>query len=109
MKGITVLLYEKKIVGYDDMHAPIYEEEPVSVENVLVAPVSGQEVVDTLELTGRRAIYQLGIPKGDEHAWEDSRVSFFGKDWRTIGPPLEGIEDLIPLKWNKKIQVERYG
>ena len=42
------------------------------------------------------------------HEWEDRKVTFFGKDWRVFGIPSEGIESMIPLKWNKKVTVERY-
>ena len=70
---------------------------------------SGEEVLETLNLTGRKAVYQLGIPKGDGHDWEGKRVAFFDQSWRVIGIPLEGQEELIPLGWNKKVKVERYG
>jgi hypothetical protein len=35
-------------------------------------------------------------------------VEFFGQRFRTIGFPTQGIEELIPLAWNKKVKVERY-
>lgn len=50
----------------------------------------------------------LAIPKGNAHEWENREVRFFNKRWRVFGMPLEGIEDLIPLEWNKKVMVERY-
>ena len=81
-------------------------ETPVEVENVLVAPLSDDEILETLNLTGRRARYQLGLPKGDTHSWENNRVAFFGETFRVIGHPTEGIEHLIPLSWNKKVKVE---
>lgn len=109
IKGITITLFDNVEIGRDAFGKPIYNEAPVSIDNVLVAPVSSTEVLETLELTGKRAVYQLGIPKGDTHDWEDKHVQFFGKDWRTIGLPTEGIEDMIPLSWNRKVQVERYG
>ncbi len=28
--------------------------------------------------------------------------------WRSFGIPSQGIEDMIPLDWNKKVTVERY-
>jgi hypothetical protein len=106
--GIPVTLYERTQTGTDALNYPVYEETPVVVENVLVAPMSAQEVLDTLNLTGKRAMYQLGIPKGDAHNWEDCRVDFFGQKFRVIGPVTEGIEELIPLSWNRKVQVEKY-
>lgn len=109
MTGIEVTLYTRTQTGTDPLNHPIYEEVPEVVENVLVAPMSTQEILDTLNLTGREAVYQLGIPKGDDHEWTaGSKVSFFGEDWRVIGLPQEGIEELVPLSWNKKVRVERY-
>lgn len=109
IKGITVTLYDLVRTGTDMLNKPIYAETPVQVDNVLVAPVSSTQQLETFSLTGRLATYQLGIPKGDTHNWKaGKRVSFFGADWRIIGIPTKGIEDLIPLGWNAKVQVERY-
>ena len=107
--GRTVVLLEKQQTGVDAFNRPTYAEVPVEVENVLIAPLSDQEVLDTLNLTGRKAVYQLGIPKGDAHVWENQRVQFFGQTWQVIGIPTEGQDELIPLFWNKKVKVERYG
>ena len=84
-------------------------ETETAVETVLVAPAEsgGQALPDQLTLTGRRAVYTLASPKGDNHHWEGNRVRFFGETWQVIGIPTEGIEDLIPLQWNRKVQVER--
>lgn len=108
IKPITIVLYEQTQTGVDGFGRPIYEEAGVEVPGVLVAPMSDQEILDTLNLTGRRAIYQLALPKGDSHDWTDKRVGFFGENWRVIGLPQEGIEANIPLSWNRKIRVERY-
>lgn len=106
LKGITVQLLERTQTGIDGFNRPIYTETPVDVENVLVAPLSDEEVLDTLNLTGRRATYQLGIPKTDNHTWEGHRVRFFGETWRVIGKPTRGIDELLPLNWNMKVKVE---
>lgn len=109
IKGITVILVVREQVGVDCFNAPIYNIAEVEVENVLVAPASSDDIVTTQDLTGKKAIYTLGIPKGDTHNWEDATVKFFGQKWKTFGIPLEGIEKNIPLNWNKKVMVERYG
>ena len=109
IKGITVTLHERVMTGRDAFNAPVYEYQPVAVDNVLVAPVSTTEAQEMLDLTGKKVVYQLAIPKGDQHEWENQKVTFFGEDWRVVGFETEGIEDLIPLAWNKKVQVERYG
>ena len=106
--GITVMLHNKVQTGNDGFGRPVYEETAVAVDNVIVGEPTGQEITDTLNLTGKRLAYTLGIPKGDTHVWTDRKVSFFGETFRTIGAPVQGIEDLIPLDWNKKVQVERF-
>lgn len=107
LHGITVTLYDKQKTEEDAFGRPVYKEVPVTVENVIVAPSTQQEIVDTLNITGKRAVYTLGIPKGDTHVWTDRNVGFFGEVFHTIGPAAGGIEDMIPLDWNKKIQVEK--
>ena len=109
MKGITITLYNRTQTGTDALNHPVYEETAVSVNNVLVAPISTTESTEIYNLTGRRAEFQLGIPKSDTNDWTaGKKVEFFGKTWRIIAMPEEGIEKLIPLSWNKKVKVERY-
>ena len=109
IQGITVRLYEPTQTGVDAFNSPIYSEQPVDVENVLVSPVSAEDLVGETQLNGKRAVYELCIPKGDNHDWQDKRVEFFGQMWRTFGIPLQWIEQNVPLDWNIKIRVERYG
>lgn len=109
LKGITIVLYEKNKIGEDEFSGPVYEETAVKIENVLVSPSSSTDIVDNLNIYGKKAVYTLAIPKGDTHNWEDVTVEFFGEKWKTFGFPIEGIEHLIPLDWNKKVMVERYG
>ncbi|RSI06327.1 hypothetical protein D8824_05350 [Streptococcus intermedius] len=108
IKGITVTLIDKVKTGQDDFGHSIFEDKEIEVENVLVSPTTSDDITTQLNLTGRKAAYTLAIPKGDTHDWENKEVRFFGKRWQVFGLPLEGIEDLIPLDWNKKVTVERY-
>lgn len=109
IKGIGVVLYDRVLTGHDQMGRELYEEEPVLIENVLVAPVSSNDVTDRTDLSGKKAVYTLAIPKGDTHIWEDRTVEFFGMKWQTVGFSTMGIDSLIPLDWNRKVTVARYG
>ena len=109
IKGITVVLFSKVKIGEDDFNKPIYKEVPIKVDNVLVSPVTADDIIDNTDLTGKKAVYTLAIPKEDKNIWEDCKVSFFGEKWRVYGKPVQGINDNIPLKWNKKVMVEQYG
>lgn len=108
IKGIDVILYTRVQAGMDPFNRPQYEEQAVTVKNVLVSPSTETEVIDSLNLTGAKAVYTLAIPKGDANDWQDKIVEFFGQKWHTVGCPIEGIPELIPLEWNKKVRVERY-
>ena len=107
MKGITVALYERTISNQDPFGNPVYTEKAVSVDNVLVAPTTADDIVDSQDLEGRKVAYTLAIPKGDAHEWENQFVEFFGERFKVYGIPTQGIEDNIPLAWNKKVTVER--
>lgn len=110
ISGIIIQLAIKTATGdVDGFNRAIRKKTWEEVQNVLVSPLSDTEVLDTLNLTGKKAIYQLAIPKGDTHDWENTEVKFFGQTFRTIGKPTEGIESNIPLSWNKKVKVEIIG
>lgn len=79
LRGIDISLY-------------ISENSTVTVSNVLVGDPSDGK-------------FTLAIPKGDDHDWLDAKVGFFGRTFRTIGYPEEGIEENMPLSWNKQIRV----
>lgn len=109
MKTISVVLYALTDSGHrDKTNRPIMTETAITVDGCLYAPVSTEDVLNTVNLTGKTAVYQLAIPKGDTNNWENAVVEFLGKKWRTIGIPEDGIVENIPLKWNRKIKVERY-
>lgn len=109
IKGIEVILVDKVQDGVDDFNHPIFVDKEIKVKNVLVVPSSTDDVTNTVNLTGKKAEYTLGVPKGDTNDWENKEVIFFGKKWRTIGIPQQGIESLVPLNWHKKVMVERYA
>ena len=108
LKGITVILVDKVESGEDGFGHPIFENKEIVIENVLVAPTSTQDVLNKLSITGKKAVYTIAIPKGDQNNWENREVKFFGRKWRTIGLPEEGIESMIPLAWNRKVMVEAF-
>lgn len=109
LKGITVTLYTKMQTGTDAFNRPVYTEIPEQVDNVLVTPASAEDIINEMNLTGKRLAYQICIPKGDTHDWLDKRIQFFGTDFKTYGPVEEWIESMTPLSWNKKVKCEQYG
>lgn len=108
IRGMTVILIDKKETGKDAFNQPIYEETEIEVQNVLVSPLSSEDAADMQNLLGKKAEYTLGIPKGDDHTWENREVRFFGRRWKTFGFTIEGMEEMVPLSWHKKVMVSAY-
>ena len=112
LKGVTLQLVNLIEGDPDPFGQPTYTEEIIDVDDVLVGEPSTNEVTDALQLYGKKVAYTLAIPKGDTNAWIDTDVILpepFAGRYRTIGYPTAGIEENIPLRWNKKVKVERYG
>lgn len=110
MQGITIILIEKTQIGENSFGEPIYTETETEVNDVLVGEPSTDEIQNVQVLFGKRVDYALAIPKGDDHVWEDTEVILpapFAGRYRTIGYPTAGIEANIPLRWNKKVRIER--
>lgn len=108
INGKTVKLHVLTEVGTDPFGAKIYNTEIVNVDNVLISPTSDSDAVEELNLYGKRSVYTLHIPKGDNHKWTDTKVEFFGETWRTFGNLVLYQEELCPLSWKGQIKVERF-
>lgn len=108
IRGISVTLTERTQTGVNEINEPVYEETESVVENVLVGSPKTDELSDALKLYGKHLAYTLYIPKGDSHNWENAKVTFYGRTFRTFGLPMTLIEENIPeaVSWNARIQVE---
>ena len=110
MRGITIQIEVKRQVGVDLFNQPAYESSFENVDDVLVGEPSSTDIENNLTMYGKRTAYTLAIPKGDAHEWEDIQVILpapFSDTFRTIGQATAGIEENIPLRWNKKVHLER--
>ena len=110
IKAITVRLYTRSAATppvYDGFGDPVTTESYEDVAGVLVYPASGDAIVTDLQIYGKRSIYELCIPKGDTNSWEDKDVEFFGKRFHSFTPEIEYIDANVPLRWNRKVRVER--
>jgi hypothetical protein len=110
MKGETVTLEKKTQTGTDPFGQPVYSTSTEEVKDVLIGEPSTDDITNTLAMYGKKIVYTLAIPKGDDHVWEDTFVTLpapMGGRYHTIGIPTAGIEANIPLRWNKKVHLEK--
>lgn len=108
IKGQTITLYSKTQTGSDPFGQPVYEETPVEVSNVLIAPISADAAPEQDGLQNALEAYEIHIPKGDTNIWEDSRISFWGKVFRSVGAVKRYMDENTPLDWIGSIRVEHY-
>ena len=107
IKGVSVVLHERIQGELDPLGNPTYTTKDVTVDNVLWNVSSVDDLIDKDRLEGTKELYTLSIPKGDAHTWLENTVTFNGKTFHCYAESV-GIEELIPLSWNKKVLVERY-
>lgn len=108
LRGIDVVLTTKTVMGTDAFGSAIYGEDTVeTVKNVLIGEPTADEIAEA-QAYGETLAYTLAIPKGDAHHWTDGKVTFWGETFKVIGEPTQGIESLIPLRWNRKVRVKRW-
>lgn len=103
IKGMPIVLIEKTQAGTDDFGAPIFTETETTIDDVLVGKPSAEDY----EMYGKEISYVLGIPKGDSHVWDDTKVKFFGETFKTLAVE-KGIEENVPLRWGINVKVARY-
>lgn len=109
IQGTEVVLYDRVQTGVDGFNAPVYDEIPVTVENVLICPVTTTDIVAEDQMQGKKQEYEICIPKKDNHIWEDRKVEFSGSLWQTFGFVQTWQAENTPGPWNRKIKVKRYG
>lgn len=105
----SVKLIRMEQTGTNPFNAPVYSESEITVEHVLIGQPSTDDITNDLQMYGKRCAYTLAIPKGDNNTWEDQYVEFFGRRWHVYGNVTQGIDDLVPGPWNKKVHVEAYA
>lgn len=105
LRGQTVKLHINTQAGTDPFGAPVFVEDVIEIDNVLICPTSETEITNDIEMYGKASAYTLCIPKGNTHDWRNTIVEFWGKTWRTLGTTTVYQEELVPLEWNEKVKV----
>lgn len=110
IEGISITLYTETVTGYDDFNREIVETKAVTVDNVVIGQPSSEDITSEINVSGKRAVYNLAIPKDDQNDWTNKVVEFYGKKWRTIGVPTQFMDGYMgeSWPWNKQIKVEEY-
>lgn len=109
LKGTDILYMKKTQIAVNEFHEPVYDVTFATIHNVLVAPVeslANSEIPEVDNLTRRKEVITLAIPKGDDHDWEDCEIVWNNTKYRTVGKPVRGQEEMIPLDWHLKVKAQ---
>lgn len=106
LRGETVEVRTYGQTGTDAYNAPTAEATVVTVDNVLVAPQTGEDLDEERPL-GTLSDYTLYFPKAyDGPPLENAEVRVRG-DWlRVVGHPDVFDQALCPTDWNMVVNVE---
>ena len=111
MKTVSVILVKKTAGQPDPFGQATYTTEEIQVDGVLVGEPSTNDITNAMTMHGAKLAYTLAIPKGDTNDWTDTIVKLtgpFAGTYHTVGIGTAGIEENIPLRWNRKVHLERY-
>lgn len=114
MLGELVAVLHRRKVGEDGMGEPVYEWDKVSVDNVLVRPLAGSELVDALRPDGVRVSYVLAFPKSYAGDLTHARVALVARGMDGDDPDaalrVTGNTDKTrqsPVAWDRNVEVGR--
>lgn len=106
MVGETVEVETTVQAGKDSFGNAIYESKFVPVENVLVAPSSTTNVIDTTRPNGANVVYQLYFPKGFDLPLMNKKIKVRNEVFRVIGDPKPYPVENTPTPWFMEVEVE---
>lgn len=107
MLGRTVYV-ETPIEGTTDRlgNPVITWTEPVSVDNVLIAPASTDDM-EAARVNGYTLALTLHFPKTWTASLQGCRITVGGEVYRVVGDPHPYMDENTPTDWNRPVNVER--
>ena len=108
----SVGLYVKQQSGTDEFGRPVYTETLETVPGCVVGTFAqanaAQDISNEMNLSGHRIVWQIFIPKGDTHTWENADVCIRGQRFRVTGVPVQAFVDMPHIPCDKLVSVEAY-
>lgn len=109
LRGETVQVKTFEVTGFDRFNAPQTSEVVETVDNVLVAPGSTQDLGEDRPL-GVEVKYTLYFPKTYGKTLENAEICVRGEWLKTIGFSDVYDPSFCPTDWNMTVEVgEAHG
>lgn len=99
MRGEKITIKTKIQKGADSLNNPIYEDNLVEVDNVLIAPGLSDDIFDSTRPNGVSIKYTLYLPKTFNMKIENCDV-FIRDEWlKVVGSPRHYDVYNCPTSW----------
>lgn len=106
IRGEEVTVIGRAVVGTDAFNAPIYEDVPLVVGNVLVSPGTAQEAPGENRESGALIRLTLYFPKSCTDDLYGKHVEVRGERFKVIGHPVRYATENVPGEWNLQVEAE---
>lgn len=103
--GETVTVTQKTVVGHDEFNNAIYSEKKTDVGDVLVAPGTDSDVIESTRPDGTEVNYTLYFPKTFTGKLENELVKVRGEWLDVVGCPDRFDDSVCPTRWNMVVRV----
>lgn len=103
IRGVQVIVERPILGGVDEFNAPQYAWELETVENVLPAPLSSENVENHMRTYGDRTGMQFHFPKTYTKSLRNCRIHYQDKVWEVEGDPQAYLAQNTPGQWNRRV------
>ena len=108
IRGETVYVSLLALGDPDRLHNPTKTySEPAAVDNVVVAPSTGEELGD-VRPDGMRSVYTLHFPRGYAQRLRGAKVTVRGREYHVLGAPEPYTEGNVRGPWTMPVTVGRH-
>lgn len=105
IKGDSVQVLRFVDVGTDDMGEPVQEWQSETVEDVLFAP-SSTENLDVERPNGDEVVVTFHFPKTYTSSLRGCRIVYAGETFAVQGDPKGYMIDNCPTRWNRPVTAQ---
>ena len=108
IRGETVTVITRGVIGRDPLNNPIYGDTETSVEDVLVAPGPRTDVIESNRPDGVEVQWTLHLPKTFVGSLRGASIKVRGGDpLAVIGDPQPFTDANTPGRCNRPVEVQR--
>lgn len=107
MRGVTVEVLRRSVVGEDEMGEPEIEWVSESVPNVLWHQAEAERLSDGTRPSGTDDSVTLYFPKSYAKSLCMSRVVIAGRMYDVVGDPIGYMPEMTPGKHNREVTARK--